>query len=393
MAEDIPFDKNLELAPGRVDEAMPGVRRMLCNNPSPFTFKGTVSYIVGRGKVAIIDPGPDDPGAHRGAARRGARRDRDAYLRHPHPPRSFARRCRRSRRRPARPVLRRRPAPRRAAAPCRRGAAAGMPATTRDFRPDLALADGEVVSGDGWTLEAVTTPGHTANHMAFALQGGRRAVLRRSRHGVVDAGRGAAGRRDERLHGLAGQARAAQPSRSISPATAPAVRDAPRFVAAYILHRKAREASILHRLGKGESDIPTIGARDLRRPRSAADSRRPACRCWRIWRIWWRAARSRPTAPPSIAGRLSAWPRGYGRFGGLACLATSVVLLLLRALPRARPSRRRRSGVVDIVEQAADARGVGAEIVAAVARGRADIDAGAVVVGAARAPRRRRGSP
>src|SRR5258707_14192108 len=60
MAEDIPYDKNLELVPGKVDEPMPGVRRVLCNNPSPFTFKGTVSYIVGRGKVAIIDPGPED---------------------------------------------------------------------------------------------------------------------------------------------------------------------------------------------------------------------------------------------------------------------------------------------------------------------------------------------
>src|ERR1700716_251808 len=61
MAEDIPYDKSFDLAPGRVDEVMPGIRRILCNNPSPFTFKGTVSYIVGRGRVAIIDPGPDDP--------------------------------------------------------------------------------------------------------------------------------------------------------------------------------------------------------------------------------------------------------------------------------------------------------------------------------------------
>ena len=61
MADDIPFDKDLNLTPGQVDQAMPGVRRILCNNPSPFTFKGTVSYIVGEGKVAIVDPGPDDP--------------------------------------------------------------------------------------------------------------------------------------------------------------------------------------------------------------------------------------------------------------------------------------------------------------------------------------------
>src|SRR5215218_11273616 len=61
MSDDIPFDRSFDLAPGQVEEVRPGVRRLLCNNPSPFTFKGTVSYIVGRGKVAIIDPGPEDP--------------------------------------------------------------------------------------------------------------------------------------------------------------------------------------------------------------------------------------------------------------------------------------------------------------------------------------------
>src|SRR5947209_7376104 len=60
MPEDIPFDKKLDLVPGTADEVAPGVRRLLANNPSPFTFKGTVSYIVGRGHVAIIDPGPDE---------------------------------------------------------------------------------------------------------------------------------------------------------------------------------------------------------------------------------------------------------------------------------------------------------------------------------------------
>src|SRR5262249_15047596 len=60
MPEDIPFDRTFDLAPGQVEEVAPGVRRLLADNPSPFTFKGTVSYIVGRRRVAIIDPGPDD---------------------------------------------------------------------------------------------------------------------------------------------------------------------------------------------------------------------------------------------------------------------------------------------------------------------------------------------
>ena len=58
--DDIPFDKTFALSPGRVEEVMPAVRRLLANNPSPFTYKGTVSYIVGRGQVAILDPGPED---------------------------------------------------------------------------------------------------------------------------------------------------------------------------------------------------------------------------------------------------------------------------------------------------------------------------------------------
>ena len=57
--DDIPFNRDFPLKPGVADEVVPGVRRVLCDNPGPFTFTGTVSYIVGRGQVAIIDPGPD----------------------------------------------------------------------------------------------------------------------------------------------------------------------------------------------------------------------------------------------------------------------------------------------------------------------------------------------
>src|SRR5689334_14212369 len=63
MSDDIPFDRSFNLAPDRVQEIAPGVRAIAADHPGPFTFKGTVSYIVGRDRVAIIDPGPDD-GAH-----------------------------------------------------------------------------------------------------------------------------------------------------------------------------------------------------------------------------------------------------------------------------------------------------------------------------------------
>ena len=60
MSDDIPFDKTFDLAPGRAKEVAPGVRAIVANNAGSFTFKGTVSYIVGCGKVAILDPGPAD---------------------------------------------------------------------------------------------------------------------------------------------------------------------------------------------------------------------------------------------------------------------------------------------------------------------------------------------
>ena len=83
-----------------------------------------------------------------------------------------------------------------------------------------------------------------------------------------------------------------------------AVNNAPRFVAAYILHRKAREASILNRLQKRRERHPDDGHARSTPTSIRGCSRPPACRCWRIWRIWWRAARSRPTARPRSPGAI-----------------------------------------------------------------------------------------
>ena len=57
----IPFEKTMDFSYGVAGQVAPGVRRIVANNPSPFTFHGTNTYIVGTGEVAGIDPGPDDP--------------------------------------------------------------------------------------------------------------------------------------------------------------------------------------------------------------------------------------------------------------------------------------------------------------------------------------------
>src|SRR5678815_1481043 len=169
MNDDIPFDKNLTLAPDAVDEPVPGVRRVMANNPGPFTFKGTVSYILGRGKVAIVDPGPDDP-AHVAALLDAVRGETVTHIFVTHTHRDHS---------PGVPAIKAATGatvyaegPHRASRPLHAGEAPRMEAANdMDFHPDHALADGDVVSGDGFALEGVTTPGHTANHMAFALKG------------------------------------------------------------------------------------------------------------------------------------------------------------------------------------------------------------------------------
>jgi len=255
MPDDIPYNKVFNLEPGRAEKVAPGVRRIVANNPGPFTFKGTVSYIVGRGKVAIIDPGPEDP-VHSKALLDAVRGETVTHIFVTHTHRDHS---------PGVPALKKATGaivmaegPHRAARPLYVGEAPRMESSNdTDFAPDRVLGDSEQVSGPGWTIEAVTTPGHTANHMAFAFKEAN--VLFSGDHvmawstPVVAPPDGSMGDYMASLQKLA-----KRPEPVYLPGHGPAVRSAPRFVSAYILHRKAREASILNRLQNGESDIPTM---------------------------------------------------------------------------------------------------------------------------------------
>ena len=255
MADDIPFNKTLDLAPDTADEVVPGVRRVMANNPGPFTFKGTMSYIVGRGKVAIVDPGPDDE-RHVAALLDAVRGETVTHIFVTHTHRDHS---------PATPALKAATGakvyaegPHRAARPLNAGEAPRMEASNDTaFRPDVALRDGEIVSGEGWTIEAVTTPGHTANHMAFALKD--RNLLFAGDHVMGWATTIVAppdGAMTDYMASL--QKLAARSEATYLPGHGPAIADAPRFVNLLIAHRRACEQSILHRLAKGEADIPTI---------------------------------------------------------------------------------------------------------------------------------------
>jgi len=255
VTDDIPFDKNFELAPGRVQAVMPGVRRLLANNPGPFTFKGTVSYIVGQGRVAIIDPGPLDE-AHIAALIEAVRGETVTHIFVTHTHRDHS---------PAVPAIKAATGaptfgegPHRPARPLNVGEAPRLDASgDRDFRPDTALADGDIVAGDGWAIEAVATPGHTANHMAFALKGTD--VLFSGDHVMAWSTPVVAPPDGAMSDYMASLQKLARRGETIYfPGHGGAVRDAPRFVERYIRHRQAREESILRRLGKGEADIASI---------------------------------------------------------------------------------------------------------------------------------------
>ena len=255
MAEDIPFNKKLDLAPETVDEPVSGVRRVMCDNPGPFTFKGTMSYIVGRGKVAIIDPGPDDE-RHVKALLDAVRGETVTHIVVTHTHRDHS---------PAVPAIKAATGatvyaegPHRAARPLHIGEMNPLDSSgDRDFRPDIAVADGDVIQGDGWALESVATPGHTANHMAFALKD--RDILFAGDH-VMGWSTSIVAPPDGAMSDYMGSLSklSERPEQLYFPGHGPAIPDAVRFVAYYRLHRRAREDSILHWLAKGETDIPTI---------------------------------------------------------------------------------------------------------------------------------------
>ncbi len=160
----IPYVRDIDIEYGRCDQVSPLIRRVTANNPGPFTFKGTGTYIVGRGEVAVIDPGPDDP-AHLQAILAAVAGERVTHIliTHHHSDHS-----------PLAAALKA------ATGATIYGCAVAVPdeddggvkmeaGHDLTFAPDVSLCGGGHVSGPGWTMEAIPTPGHTSNHLCYAL--------------------------------------------------------------------------------------------------------------------------------------------------------------------------------------------------------------------------------
>ena len=159
----IPHKRDFDFEYGVPDVLSPLIRRVIAENPSPFTFRGTGTFIVGHGDVAVIDPGPLDENHIDSilAATKGENITH-IFITHTHSDHS-----------PNTQLLK----PATGATTYGygqhgkdRGLQIGDGNGDYDFQPDVVLNDGDIIRGKTWSLEAVHTPGHASNHLCYALK-------------------------------------------------------------------------------------------------------------------------------------------------------------------------------------------------------------------------------
>lgn len=244
----IPFVKDFDPEYGVCRRVSPRIRRVTANNPGPFTFTGTGTYIVGNGTVAVIDPGPDDA-AHLAALLAAVDGETVSHVLVTHTHRDHAPLARPFADAAGALVLAARP-------PARETHASGAldEAEDQDFRPDVILNDGDRIDGPDWTLETLATPGHASNHLAFALI--EENALFSGDHvmgwatSVVAPPDGDMGAYMDSLERVT-----ARGFDTLWPTHGAPVTEVAPFLTAYREHRLAREAQILARLAAGDRAI------------------------------------------------------------------------------------------------------------------------------------------
>ncbi len=246
MAAKIPFVRDMEFTYGEPQQVSPLIRRVVANNPGPFTYKGTGVYIIGHGDVAVIDPGPDDA-AHIDVLMRALKGERVTHIlvTHRHLDHSPA----------AKPLAALTGATTYSSTiPPKPSECVAMRLEAEDdhaFKPDVEISDGQIFKGSNWTIEAVATPGHTTNHFAFALKeenalfpgdhimGWSTTVIGPPDGDMTDYFASLEKVRDRNYE-------------TLWPTHGPPIRDVRPFVQAFIDHRLDREAQVIAQLQSGK---------------------------------------------------------------------------------------------------------------------------------------------
>jgi len=252
VSDDVEFSREFVPAHGTAVPVATGVERVTAPNAGPFTFHGTNSYIVGGKSVCVIDPGPEDE-AHWQALLRALEGREVTHIAVSHTHRDHSPLARRLKERTGAILVAE--GPHRSARPLFHGETNPFAESSDiDFRPDIALAEGDRVEGDGWALETVLTPGHTANHACFGLAGS--GILFSADHvmawatSIVAPPDGAMADYMASLERLL-----ARDDRLYFPGHGGPVREPQAFVRGIRTHRRMRERAILERIRGGDRKI------------------------------------------------------------------------------------------------------------------------------------------
>jgi glyoxylase-like metal-dependent hydrolase (beta-lactamase superfamily II) len=234
----------------RIVELDPLVRRVLADNPSPFTYTGTQTYLIGRGEVAVIDPGPE-LAEHVDMLLEATKGEHIVAILCTHTHRDHSPASRALKEATGAAII--------GCAPLVLDDSGPRADTGFDpgYQPDSVLQDGDRLEREGWTLEAVATPGHTSNHLCYSLQENK--ALFTGDHVMGWSTTVVAPPDGDMADYMASLDKLMQREDAVYfPAHGPAVDKPQRLTRSMLSHRKQRERQILRHIEKGEGSIPQM---------------------------------------------------------------------------------------------------------------------------------------